>query len=126
MKAKLTANELRLGIWVEKSSGYWKLQEMDFLSIEQILESSKPIPLDKEWLLKFGFKFTKIHKGFNQYRNKGVLELSITPNGFEIFFNYKWIIIEYVHTFQNLHFALTGVKLKITEPIKDKIQIITG
>ena len=112
----MKANELRIGNYVERNdnTGYEiHIHDLRVLLSNPDQQNYKPITLDEEWLLKFGFKFTKIHKGFNQYRNKGVLELSITPNGFEIFFNYKWIIIEYVHTFQNLHFALTGNELKI-------------
>lgn len=73
-------------------------------------EELKPIPLTEEWLLKFGFKYTKMEVGFNQFR-KGILELSITPNGYELFFTYKWVKIEYVHQLQNLYFALTNEEL---------------
>tara|TARA_R110002126_G_scaffold283135_1_gene432202 strand:+ start:379 stop:738 length:360 start_codon:yes stop_codon:yes gene_type:complete len=73
----------------------------------------KPIPLTEDWLLKFGFVFTNIFQGFNQYRNENVLELSITPNGYEFFFNYKWIRVKHVHQLQNLYFTLTNEELTI-------------
>ena len=113
----MKTSELRIGNWVIV---HHNDVEIDFITNKEIvgakglhlteLKKVKPIPLTEEWLLKFEFEYTKIAVGFNQFR-KGILELSITPNGYELFFTYKWVKIEYVHQIQNLYFALTGEEL---------------
>ncbi len=119
----MKAQELRIGNLLKISNKIGNLisvLENDVLkisvnsntNISAPIERFDPIPLTEEWLLKFGFEYTRILCGFNQYRNK-ILELSITPNGYEIFFTYKWINIKYVHQLQNLYFALTGEELTI-------------
>jgi hypothetical protein len=103
----MKASELRIGNYVNDSIG---LITIGLNGNIKFADAYHPIPLTEEWLMKFGFEYTKIDLGFNQYRNK-ILELSITPNGYEIFFTYKWINIKYVHSLQNLYFALTNEEL---------------
>lgn len=71
------------------------------------ISSIKPIPLTDEWLFKLGFK--KVYETCYQYKD------------FEI--NDKFIMMDiditvqlkYVHSLQNLYFALTGEELTIKE-----------
>ena len=73
---------------------------------EELLEQFKPIPLTEEWLLTFGI--TK-KNGYPYKFNNGYLKIR---NGV-FFFNYYDIEIElpYVHTLQNLYYALTNTEL---------------
>lgn len=82
----------------------------------------KPIPLDKEWLLKFGFSQT-LNKGFEDdiYEKKGIQisllkslesdDFAFTSNDYRIDNNCR-LWIESVHKIQNLFQALTNEELK--------------
>jgi hypothetical protein len=87
-------------------------------------QSWKPIPLTKEWLLKFGFE-----KVNNELTNIAPLNLPCTFNLPNTPFNFcqgKLILTtgtgdfcvntEYVHQLQNLYFALISEELTITKP----------
>jgi len=102
----MTYKELRIGNYIlqdgEEIHGIVGLTIYKF-SIGQII--LEPIPITKEWLLKFGFEYNHIsgeYKGHNM-----------------IFFNRISYItwgttkIYYVHQLQNLYFALTGEELII-------------
>lgn len=79
----------------------------------------KPIPLTEEWLLKFGFK-----RHHTDYYNE-IMYLKDVPNNnefiwgvypFELgigFVTNKSKKLKYVHSLQNLYFALTGEELTI-------------
>jgi hypothetical protein len=129
----MKAKKFRIGNWIidyevePEETIYYQVEEIQILSNDKALNQTlgvtyrngscwafdiEPVPLTEEWLLKCGYVFTNIYQGFNQYRNGSVLELSITPNGFELFFNYKWIKIKYVHQLQNLYFLLTENELE--------------
>jgi len=90
------------------------------------------IPLTEEWLLKFGFEkknYKDIYKKYNgdevilsditTYEMDGYICLqkisedlfSVKYNGFGNNPTFNHIIILSVHSFQNLHFALTGKEL---------------
>ena len=123
--------ELRIGNLVEYEG---EIFTMNFLSKEgpPILDTLrfgygvvewrdlKPVPLTEEWLLKFGFETKK-------WRSQdGLIDLWIKGNGniyFELQHNgdnyeYDWttiIEVKYVHSLQNLYFALTGKELTIKE-----------
>lgn len=73
-----------------------------------------PIPLTEQWLKRFGFEYTDIYNWFNQYRLNS-FDVSITPNGFEMFLIYRWVRIKHVHQLQNLFFSLVGEELEIKE-----------
>lgn len=116
----IAANELRIGNYVAVKGDY----------VASIIESGKgidsykfllPIPLDEEWLLKFGFvksgSFSNMSfekGGFGIHRNilhgkfdgynpcVKVLNWTNTMLGGEF---------KYVHQLQNLYFALTGKEL---------------
>ena len=78
----------------------------------------EPIPLDRKWLKKFGFKKEK--KNSNNYFS-GNFEFMIQDDidSFHYFLHAEetgvkfWITeIQYVHQLQNLYFALTGQELR--------------
>jgi hypothetical protein len=70
----------------------------------------KPVPLTKEWMLKF-------HFNIDPYKNYELNNININRKTFEIsiFTSDNWITIpvkiEYVHQLQNLYFDLTGEEL---------------
>ncbi len=97
-------------------------------------DSFNPIPLTEEWLLKFGFEFEyKDHYGGYKYYKKKDFT-SLADYGSQCFAipikkkdqwgneTYPHIVCgyyaneidcEYVHSLQNLYFALTGEELTI-------------
>tara|TARA_R100000655_G_scaffold7322_2_gene19795 strand:+ start:401 stop:769 length:369 start_codon:yes stop_codon:yes gene_type:complete len=122
----MEANELRIGNYVydgeKELCKIWAVHK-DRLTVEipndnttflgrYKIEYAKPIPLTKDWLLKFGFE-----AGFNgEYEilpflyiwkpSPSTKSFSVSPSTLEI---------KYVHQLQNLYFALTGEELKIKE-----------
>lgn len=90
-------NEVRVYIELnEKLQNYC----LDITEIE-------PIPLTKEWLLKFGFKehaisYYNLNDIIISYANTGLHEYRVRDVN---------VIIKYVHQLQNLYFALTGEEL---------------
>jgi hypothetical protein len=71
------------------------------------IKNLQPIPLNKEWLLNFGFEeyaisYYKLGEVYIYYANTGLHEYRLRE------FN---IIIKHVHKLQNLYFALTGEEL---------------
>jgi hypothetical protein len=92
-----------------------------------------PIPLDEEWLLKFGFEQMSSYSamdGFHRVTNHEIDGMSQyftmfkgsqydrnVPDRFYIepfeIINDNKVFIEHVHQLQNLYFALTGEELTI-------------
>lgn len=76
-----------------------------------------PIPLDKNWFVKFGFvRDTNVGVWFgNKYGNYRFAIFDSHDGNYK--FNIEMpstnIIIKYVHQLQNLHLAITGDELKI-------------
>jgi hypothetical protein len=112
------ANELRIGNWVEILGNSKRL---DFFTTIQpssfsvnIDKTYGAIPLDEDWLLKFGF---------SEIEHQFLLELK-TGNSLSFDFNTGMYLVKednelelceieinYVHQLQNLYFALTGTEL---------------
>jgi len=83
----------------------------------------KPIPLDEDWLIKFGFEYSDEEE---MYLNKYIQDI-----GSLYFSKYDYIIrieiysrrntsvpfrhVKHVHKLQNLYYSLTGEELKIKE-----------
>ena len=120
----MKANELRVGNWVSILGLHnGQIETIDFAS--SYIEGSdykfkelSPIPLTEEWLEKFGFE--KITDTPNIY-GRHFYRL----NEVEIFWDSdgvgwlpfglgvgKSVDFKYVHTLQNLYFALTGAELE--------------
>ena len=122
----MKASELRIGNYVQLEG----LKRPIKVSIIDTTETStytkaKPIPLNEEWLIKFGFDKVGI----------ALTSIAIAPLNLPCTFNLpntpfsfcqgKLILttgtgdfcvnIDYVHQLQNLYFALTGEELKQQE-----------
>ena len=123
----IQANELRLGNYILTLDG--RVETVKYIMGDSANEN--PIPLTEEWLEKFGFKkafaypdtvppaphwekeekaaalyclyFYKTDKGF---------DLVTSPEMGETIAN-----VQYVHSLQNLYFALTGQELTIKDSI---------
>ncbi len=122
----IKANELRIGNLLTNflgetfpvnsatiqaaSVGYWQFGE------------PQPIPLTEEWLLDFGYKPTPNRS--NQWRRRKCSYLEVLKdydNQYKVgvdcptYFQGVSKQIKYVHSLQNLVYALTGEELTITK-----------
>jgi hypothetical protein len=118
----IKSNELRIGNLVKQgdveSIGGSLIQVSNTIYESERIE---PIELTEKWLLKFGFKKSKVSSQFDkekltiQIANK----LEYHKEG-RVYFN-SWAILEesikYVHQLQNLYFALTGVELELSSNV---------
>ena len=97
----MKANELRIGNYVNLFGLTATVQADDFNMTEHgiAIEQGKPILLTEEWLERFG-KIQWLYKDIDEYF---------------VWFNGDKIYIKFVHTLQNLYFALTGEELKIIQ-----------
>ena len=106
-------NELRIGNWVTIHRTEIEMLEGDFRFTDNFF---KPISLNKEWLLKFGFEA--------QEESFHLKDFSIELIGDDgrwcayIYDEYHAIecplsLIKHVHQLQNLYFALTGEELTL-------------
>lgn len=95
--------ELRIGNLVQKGE---EIFEADFITI-QMAHNYQPIPLNEEWLLKFGF--VKLDLPSKSYFLNGII-IDHYPWGYGIVF-YNKCKLNYVHQLQNLYFALTNEEL---------------
>lgn len=81
-----------------------------------------PIPLTEEWLLKFGFEVYSDYsfRNFRLPENNFFVSMWMEEKpvaGFEetgaVYWSDNYRAIKYVHSLQNLYFALTGKELEI-------------
>ena len=107
----MKATELRIGNLFYKDYPTGKeietVNEISNFFINSVgISSIKPIPLTKDWLLKFGFDGCKSP---NKDIQVGLVddEMSLA---WRVFILKK---IQYVHQLQNLYFALTGEELTL-------------
>ena len=120
----MKAQDLRIGNYIEFDSSVRTLvreDEQGFIEVRSIGESGvnewsdygasgcvsnpKPIPLTKDWLVKFGFE--KRYEDCFEY-GKFILNDEFIMMDIDITIKCK-----HVHQLQNLYFALTGEELKI-------------
>ena len=115
----MDAKELRIGNYVKDHLGrFQKVSEtrsnayICYLSnghkLKYKLNTTNPIPLTEEWLVKFGFVKDKLEVGLYHFND---LEIFL-PN----YFTWKTQFlnnIKHVHQLQNLYFALTNEELKL-------------
>ena len=126
----IKTKDLRLGNYVTDNSGFtmyvvgiyedtvllnfkgndgdvWEVYEKDL----------KPIALDKEMLLKLGYKVYVSDNGWDRYSKKGIdFHLSPLISGGYIpsfHINGEYHIVKYLHQLQNLFYALTQKELEI-------------
>jgi hypothetical protein len=116
----MEAKELRIGNLIYDTRG--KVNEVNLNALDYMFEESlhqcKPIYLNREWLIKFGFKELPqkaVRRGvLTEFVNHGVrIEVSNSNNFY--YKNRKSLMIVNVHTLQNLYFALTREELTIKE-----------
>lgn len=117
----MKTTELRINNWVRLKDS----DPIENYQVTQILERGinsgrvgmlydmvEPIPLTKEWLVRFGFEY-----GFDGNLTKGQLTIEKHLNGGWLrILDGTWsdgIKIEHVHQLQNLYFALTGEELEL-------------
>jgi hypothetical protein len=131
----MKAEELKIGNLYDQ---FGNITEVNWCTIKDLEKAPKeqlwckPIPLTEEWLLKFGFRFFKSKKGFNNYTLWIDNEFHLSfPDFFGdpscLAYRYKEdhplahkrhsvpivLNMEYVHQLQNLYFALTGTELEM-------------
>lgn len=131
----MKATELRIGNWV-CHNGNWchrnlstptnfQWAEYDWYAVGQCcmdLEDISPIPLTKEWLLKFGFKRPSPNSPMWEINKAGEGMVKINYLYFTEYDHVthkvyqttcSLVCFRYVHQLQNLYFALTGEELEI-------------
>jgi len=134
---QMNNKEFRLGNWVkcDKLIGeVTQIQDREVLEVDEIgytIEDCEPIPLTEEWLEKFGFNKTELANGnkFNVLINQSsgfstyliIYNKGSVSNPVFVFvlktYNSNHVmtlpnIESYVHSLQNLYFALTGEELE--------------
>jgi len=105
----MKANELRIGNWVSNGDRYYKITAAAILHLTQGDLDCYPIPINAEWLLKFGFE-----KALNGWWCPD--EVVSYKEGYAGFGTNTYTQIKHVHQLQNLYFALTGKELEIKQP----------
>jgi hypothetical protein len=111
----ITAKELRIGNYLSIIGiTPIKIDAQRILSISNGDTDYQQIPINEEWLLKFGFEKMGLYYHFpdsffklEQYKNKNAFWLR---SGTE---HLDCVRINYVHQLQNLYFALTGTELTL-------------
>ena len=104
----MKASELRLGNWYDH---HGTPKQVTPSIIEDVWAAQriwcKPIPLNKEWVLKLGFAIDD--------------DCGWVIEDFEIDLSYRFVNslpsvnLQYVHQLQNLYHAITGKELTITD-----------
>lgn len=127
----IDAKELRIGNWVtlDKSmtvdENPFQIRSSSFSQITLNDLIVNPIPLNEEWLLKFGFEkedrqLDTLYKLYFPNSKAHYFEWASSTNCVDVeldngMTNYTLSVdVEYVHQLQNLHFALTGKELELT------------
>lgn len=80
----------------------------------------RPVPLTKEWLLKFGYRQGSMKNCYFKEWGRNGVEIIVHDyhykGGFEVQLSEsKYKSVESVHQLQNLYFALTGEELTIQD-----------
>jgi len=96
--------------------------EEEGIPMTEYSDYAEPIKLTEEWLQKFGFEKTDDYVDIIYYEQKNRskrrfyicfdYDVNVISFGLAVFDNYIPLInLQYVHQFQNLYYALTGVEL---------------
>jgi len=115
----MNTQELRIGNWVYKEVGITALEpiKLDLLDIikHSYTDCFQPIPLTKEWLVKFGFEIDinpidseKVYVKYLRDKRTQSIEIGIDMEFYNGIYSQK---ISHVNQLQNLYFALTGEEL---------------
>ena len=131
----MRANDLRLGNLIQKNgkihyTNIFTIRDIKNLSIDDT-DNFEPIPINEDWLLKFGFecianggdqkRFGLKNRNKNYFYGVELDHEEICLNKQSLFgcetLIHNEIFLQYVHQLQNLYFALTGSELVFsTEP----------
>lgn len=120
----IQCTDLRIGNLVYDIAGINPV-EVEILMKDKI-PLIQPIPLTKDWILKFGFvifdwpEFKDSRFIDYLHLTDGGVILRVIPEGASVFTldhcsdGYSFIAkVQYVHQFQNLYFALTGEEVQL-------------
>jgi len=123
----METTELRIGNYINIDNptktqvSIFKIEkgvQIDCLS--DVLHS--PIPLTKEWLLKFGFEKSKTFTGLDSMKKSDFhIVQSVNRSRYDFMIigsSVVLVTIEYVHELQNIYFDLKKEELPITKQIK--------
>jgi hypothetical protein len=116
--------ELRIGNYYNQFGNIYQVNGHIISELEKAPQGQlwcKPIPLTEEWLLKFGFEKDDVFDEFFTYlpiHDLCMDKLSFrVDEGFICYesIKYRTLLkhIQYVHSLQNLYFALTNQELEI-------------
>jgi hypothetical protein len=115
----MNAKELRIGnLFINPFGDIESVSKIDFINDrlnDFTFNSCKPIPLTEEWPVKFGFEKHGEWYILDAFQMPTGLHISILHNITTLGSNEEYEIphIKYVHSLQNLYFALTGEVLEI-------------
>ena len=110
--AKVTAQELRIGNWVQKDGQY---HHIEFgIDIDDYTDMAyEPVPLTPEILEKCGFEWDAIIHRWKHTCGYRIIQDNLGfKNGLGDG-SFKQPRLEFLHQLQNLYFALTGEELPI-------------
>jgi hypothetical protein len=113
----ITPNELRIGNFLQ-----WKSDiPNNYFNVKSVedeydwYEEYKGVPITKEWLLNFGFKFSTKQRSYSviydfidSYKT---FKVEICGNG--VYLSNGTTYIKYIHQLQNLYFAITQKELTL-------------
>jgi hypothetical protein len=114
----MKATELRIGNLVnykivdklDERKEWFEPCEIDAVDLQVIDSDYQPIPLTKEWFLKFGFIETTSKSGLIRNFTKGNFKLEMSNSG-NFYFGKK--LTPYVHKLQNLYYELEDNELTL-------------
>lgn len=124
----IQANELRVGNWIadHEAGGYYQIEEIykdsygtysasyRNSSIRCTIDALEPIPITEKWLVKLGFETQMSWTYRKHIEGNNYLVYYLGEKGWSINNKpYSDFKCKYVHTLQNLYFALTGQELTI-------------
>lgn len=109
-------NELRIGNIVDLNGSTVQITEFH----GQTSNKYQPIKITKDWLYKFGFSYggtfdkaDKFYIGVNPITYDYLFDLIWLDEREYPFYKNAFHLIKYVHSLQNIYFALTGKELHL-------------
>jgi hypothetical protein len=119
--SELRASELRvgnittLGVVSLIDQDVFRVVDSEGDSFKNTWAEIKPIPLTEEWLLKFGFVSNPYKDRYELIAKINIIIECDKTKGLIDLYCEQFPHIKYVHSLQNLYFALTGEELKEQE-----------
>ena len=127
----MEAKNFRVGNFVEQPNRIGKVSEVwqEALRLEGYNNAydyihTKPIPLTKEWIDKFGFDDSEYKDGYTgvEFRTNMTMDFVLTKpkimGEWQDYYAYdlgqhRFVGLQYVHELQNLFFAITTTELEL-------------